>query len=119
LQEEVYIADTGRNRVLLIKLPTDNPEATWNGMKQKLLTADIPGAMNYFSVLAQDDYRAEYNSLGAASLVEIVSQIPAISPIFVEAETAQYRFDQIIDGVTLTFPISFVKENGIWKILAY
>jgi hypothetical protein len=46
-------------------------------------------------------------------------EIPAISPAFIEGDNAQYYFQQPIDGVTITFPIEFVRENGIWKILEY
>jgi hypothetical protein len=42
-----------------------------------------------------------------------------LTPVVIESDTAQYRFDQVIDGITITFPVEFVKENGIWKILEY
>ena len=32
---------------------------------------------------------------------------------------AQYVFDQMIQGFTISFPIKFVKENGVWKIVEY
>ena len=37
----------------------------------------------------------------------------------IEAETAQYYFEDLIGGETITFPVEFVKENGIWKILEF
>jgi hypothetical protein len=39
-----------------------------------------------------------------------MSQIPAITPVVIGNDTAQYRFDQLIQGVTITFPIEFIKE---------
>jgi hypothetical protein len=48
--------------------------------------------------------------LGTDDLVQIMSQIPAITPVVIGNDTAQYRFDQLIQGVTITFPIEFIKE---------
>ena len=28
-------------------------------------------------------------------------------------------YDKVIEGITITFPVEFVKENGTWKILEY
>jgi hypothetical protein len=119
LQEKLYIADTGNNRVILITLPADSPEAVWNAMKQRLLAGDIQGAIQYFSSISADSYRQEFLSIGPTDLISLVSQIPAVVPVFIEDEAAQYRFDRVIQGITLTFPIDFIKENGTWRILEY
>jgi DNA-binding beta-propeller fold protein YncE len=119
LQEKLYVADTGNNRVLLVQLPADTPEAVWSAMKQRLLAGDIAGAIPYFAADAAEDYRQLYLAFSASELTSMISQIPAISPIFIEGDKAQYYFQQPIGGVTITFPIDFVKENGTWKILEY
>jgi hypothetical protein len=119
LQEKLCIADTGNNRVLLVQLPVDTPEAVWSAMKQRLLAGDIAGAIPYFASNAAEDYRQLYLTFSASDLTTMISQIPAISPIFIEGDEAQYYFQQPIDGVTITFPIDFVKENGTWKVLEY
>ena len=119
LLEKLYIADTGNNRVLLVQLPADTPEGVWNAMKQRLLAGDIAGAIPYFASSAGEDYRQLYLTFSASELNSLISQIPAISPIFIEGDKAQYYFQQPVAGVTITFPIDFVKENGLWKILEY
>ena len=49
----------------------------------------------------------------------VISQIGTITPVFIGSIDAQYRFDQVIQGITITFPIDFVLENGTWKILEF
>jgi hypothetical protein len=119
LQEKLYIADTGNNRVLLVQLSSDTPEAVWNAMKQRLVAGDIAGAIPYFASIVAEDYRQTYLSIGATELAPVMSQIPPMAPIFIEGDKAQYYFQQPIDGVMITFPIDFVKENGVWKIMEY
>ena len=119
LQEKVYIADTGNNRVLLASLPGDDPTATWGGMIGHLSSGDIDGAIAYFSATTADSYRESFLGSGSTEAASDAAQIPAIVPVFIEAQAAQYSFDMIIGGITVTFPISFVKENGTWKVLDY
>jgi hypothetical protein len=119
LEEKVYIADTGNNRVILVRLPAENPEAVWTSMKGRLLAGDIEGAIPYFSEFSADKYRKVFLSIGTTELVPMMSQIPAISPIFIRNANAQYIFDQVVQGFTISFPIEFIKENGTWKILQY
>ena len=97
LQEKLYIADTGNNRVLLVQLPADTPEAVWSAMKQRLLAGDVAGAMPYFAANAAEDYRQLYLTFSASELNSMISQIPAISPIFIEGDEAQYYFQQPIE----------------------
>jgi hypothetical protein len=120
LEERVYIADTGNNRVILVRLPLDTPEAVWNAMNDRLLNhQDISGAVSYFASSSAEKHRQAFLLLGIANLSPIMSQVPAISPVSIESDTAQYRFDRVIQGQTITFPIEFVKENGVWRILEY
>lgn len=118
-EEKLYIADTGNNRVILVKFPIDNPEPIWEAMKQHLLKGDITGALPYFASSEADKYREAYTAIGTNELVKMISEIPAISPVSIEREEAEYYFQQTVDGVLLTFPIHFVKENGRWKIREY
>ena len=119
LEEKIYIADTGNNRVLLVKLPMDNPETVWKAMKEHLLKGDIDGAVSYFASTEADKYRQAYSAIGTNNLIKTISEIPPISPISIERDKAQYYFKQPVDGVEITFPIEFVKENGKWKIMEY
>ena len=122
LEERMYVADTGNNRVLLVKLPaspSNDPATVWTLMTQRLLAADIPGAIPYFSGVSADKYREAFLSIGTTDLAQVISQIGTITPVFIGGSDAQYRFDQLIQGITITFPINFVLENGTWKILEF
>jgi hypothetical protein len=116
LTEKLYIADTGNNRILLVHLPAESPEGVWNAMKQRLLAGDIEGALLYFAEEARDQYRDAFYGIGSQQLLPMISQVPAILPVVIAYDIAQYRFDRVIDGVTFTFPIEFTMEDGVWKI---
>ncbi len=119
LEEKFYIADTGNNRVLLVKLPLDNPEVVWENMKARLAVGDIPGALSYFSIASKDQYRETFLSLSKAELISDAKNIGTIKPVSIESDKAQYCFENVVDGHKITFPIEFTKENGQWKILEY
>jgi hypothetical protein len=117
--EKIYIADTGNNRVVLASLPEDSPLAIWNVMKQHLLAGDIAGALPYFASVSVEKYRYSFLSISAADLIPMITSIPAITPVFIEGDTAQYRFERMIQGVTITFPVLFSRENGLWKVVEF
>jgi hypothetical protein len=119
LEEKIYIADTGNNRVILVRLPMDNPEAVWKAMNEHLLKGDIEGASSYFVSSEAEKYREAHIAIGTNDLIKQISEIPAIKPVYIERDKAQYYFDQSVQGVMLTFPIEFVRENGKWKIMEY
>jgi hypothetical protein len=119
VNEQIYIADTGNNRVLLATLPLDDATPVWNSMKQTLLAGDVNGVSQYFSTSSTDKYRQAFLSMGQTTLSTIISQIPALSLVEIESNTAEYRFDKTIQGVIITFPVDFIKENGIWKISSF
>ncbi len=119
LEERIYIADTGNNRVLLVKLPLDTPLDVWNAMKARLLAGEIPEAIPYYSTSSAEKYRQAYLSIGTTDLIPMIQAIPPISAVAIWSESAQYRFDKSIQAQTITFPIEFMKENGIWRILEY
>jgi hypothetical protein len=45
--------------------------------------------------------------------------IPDIVPLYIKGESAEYYFEDLIDGETFAFPIEFIKENGAWKIFEF
>ena len=119
IEEKVYIADTGNDRVILVQLPTETPVAVWNAMKQHLLKGDMAAALALFSKSSQSKYYKAYLSMGPKNLNDVFSQLPPIEPVFIQGDRAQYRFEQLVQGFKTTFPIDFVKENGQWKIERY
>lgn len=121
LAEKIYIADTGNNRVIKATLSEASaPDAGWGAMRTSLINGDIAGAIPYFASASAERYREAFLSIGASDLIDIASSIPAtLIPIYIENETAQYRFEQDIVGRTLSFPVKLVKENGAWKIVEF
>jgi len=121
LTEKIYVADTGNNRVLKVTLPRNVvPDSTcWSTMKTQIAAGNINNAVACFSSVSADKYREAFLSMGTSAADSILSDIPTLSPVAIEGDTAQYRFDKVIDGVTITFPVEFVKENGQWKIMEY
>lgn len=57
--------------------------------------------------------------MGAAEMRAIADEFPSIRPVTIERDKALYRFEQIIQGHTITFPIHFLRELGAWKIDEY
>jgi len=117
--ETFYVADTGHNRVVLYTLPADDPTPAWTGMTNRIAAGDISGALSYFSVAAVDDYQQAFLSAGTASTISAISQIGTLTPVYILDDKAEYYFQQVIAGQTITFPVEFDKENGVWKILEF
>jgi sugar lactone lactonase YvrE len=118
LTEKIYIADTGNNRVLKVTLPeTAVPDSSaWDPMKTSLLAGNIEAAVSHFSIASAEDYRRSFISIGATALSAVMNK--TLTPVVINGDRAQYYFEDatIIPGETITFPVEFVKENGIWKI---
>ena len=119
LEEKLYIADTGNNRVILVKLPLDNPEAVWKDFTTRLKAGDVEGAVANFSFMAKNDYRAAYSTLSKDELQDVVKDISVIQPVYVKSQQAQYYFESMVRGQKLLFPIEFIKEWGHWKIVEF
>jgi hypothetical protein len=119
LEEKFYIADTGNNRVILVKLPSDNPEAVWKHMIARLKAGDVPGAMSDFSIASKDKYQQAYQALSKDELLSTIKDMENIKPATIESDHAQYYFESVVQGQKLTFPVEFDREFGKWKIMEY
>ena len=119
VDEKVWVADTGNNRVILLKLPASNPEIGWSSMKQQIASDNLEGALAFFSESSKNRYRNSFTLIGLTALKPVIDQIPSLTPVFIDRETAEYRFQEEVDNFTLTFSVKFVWENGAWKILEY
>jgi hypothetical protein len=108
------------NNVQTIPLAeTNSPEYVWNTMKSCLTTNNIQGAVSCFSVASKDDYQQALSSLSKAELASYVKKLGTIKKASMEDDKAQYYFENVIDGKTITFPVEFDKENGVWKIMEF
>jgi hypothetical protein len=119
LEERIYIADTGNNRVILVKLPLDNPEAVWKHMITLLKAGDVQGAVSDFSIASKDRYQKSYQTLPREELLSTVKDMETIKPVYIESERAEYYFESVVAGKTITFPVEFDKEFGQWKIMEF
>jgi len=114
-----YVADTANNRVILCTAPSEDAsamQAVWNHMVARVAAGDISGAISDFSVASADDYQQSFLTIGATSVAAAIGQVGTLTPVFVNADTAEFYFDQVVDGQTITFPVEFTKENSLWKI---
>lgn len=121
--ELFYVADTGHDRVVLCNAPGDSPDviqAVWNSMVNRVAAGDTTGAVQYFSSLSVDRYQQAFLAIGMSDLIPAINQIGTLTPDYIGSDnTAEYYFEQTIDGQTVTFPVEFVKENGVWKIMEF
>jgi hypothetical protein len=118
LAEKIYIADTGNGRVLKASLPeAATPDAVWNAMKTTLLNGNIDQAASYFSHRSAEIYRRSFAGMGSTAIASVMNK--TVTPVAIDGDTAQYYFQDTIHGDTITFPVEFVRENGVWKILEF
>jgi hypothetical protein len=118
LVEKIYIADTGHGLVLKVSLPeTSTPDAVWNAMKTSLLNGDLSDAAKHFSQTTAEQYLQAFTAMGSTLISSTMNK--TLSAATIDGDTAQYYFDDVIGGQTITFPVEFVKENGVWKILEF
>ncbi len=117
--EIFYVADTGNNRVLLCRIASDDPTQSWGNMTNRIAAGDISGAISSFCSDSSEGYRQAFLDIGTANAISDVNQIGPLTPVFIKNDTAEYYFEQTIDGHLLLFPVEFVKENGVWKILEF
>jgi len=117
--ETFYVADTGNNRIVLCTVAGDDPTPVWTNMTAHVSSGDFYGAMLYFSSLSADKYQQAFLSAGTADTISAISQIGTLTPVYVQGDKAEYYFQQVINGQTITFTVEFVKENGVWKIMEF
>jgi Resolvase, N terminal domain/NHL repeat len=117
--EMFYVADTGNNRVVLCDAPNSDLNAVqivWNNMVTHVTSGDINGALSFFSVASQDEYRQDFLSVGTGNTISAINQIGTLAPSYIGDFNAEFYFTNTIDGQLITFPVEFDKENGVWKI---
>jgi len=114
-----YVADKGNNRVVLYAVDAGNPIPAWTNMVALAATGDFSGAVCNFSVASMDQYRRAFLTAGTTNAVAALNDIGTLIPVFIMDNAAQFYFEQVIAGQTITFPVEFVKENGVWKIVEF
>jgi hypothetical protein len=119
LQESLYVADTGNNRIVKITIPPVDPVPEWTGMRQNLISGNTEAALGFFSPATVDSYRSLITSIPQTQLGQYMTEVAGLVPVYINRDEALYRFQNTLDGQDFRFVISFVKENGKWKILNF
>ena len=114
-----YVADTGNNQVVLYKLVGDDPTPVWSNMASNIMAGNISAAAASFASDTAEGYLQAFLSIGSSNVTADINAIGTLTPVFVKNDMAEYYFEQTIDGQLLLFPVEFVKENGVWKILEF
>lgn len=117
--EMFYILRQSDNTVKLYQIAPENPLPVWNSMTNRIFAADVSGAALNFSIVSANQYQQAFLSSGTANAISAIGQIGQLMPVSIRNDTAEYYFEQTVAGQTVTFPVKFVKENGIWKILEF
>lgn len=113
----LYVADTGNNEVVLLKVaPDDTPMTVWQQMQARMAALDIEGAIACFSTPAKASHRDFFRSLGAQKSAETVAGAGLLSPVIIGQEDAEYSIDETINGRVISIPAYFARENARWKI---
>jgi hypothetical protein len=117
--EMFYVADPGNNQVLLYQIPTDDPTPAWTNMTTHIAAGDIAGAVSSFCSDTATNYEQAFISIGTSDLASDISEMGTLTPVFIRNDAAEYYFEKDIEGHTILFPVEFMKENGVWKIISF
>jgi hypothetical protein len=94
----------------------------WEGIKTKISAMNIEGAVAFLPNRYQDDYRQIFGSLG--SRLPVLSQdLPTIELVYAGSDHAKcrlFRTETVLGQQKVVgYPVYFVKENGVWKLLNF
>lgn len=113
--EFVYVADTANNQVLLYRMPVDDPTPAWSNLVSHASSGDLSGAVASFAHDSAQQYLQAFLSVGTARTISDINDIGTLTPVFIKNDTAEYYFEQTINGQLTLFPVEFVKESGSWN----
>ncbi|MDH4266320.1 MAG: Ig-like domain-containing protein [Deltaproteobacteria bacterium] len=91
----------------------------WEGVKGKLLSADIEGALAFFDESAKPAYRELFNTLSSL-LPIIVQEMSDIQLNEYASNAVIYDIRTIRDGIEYSFHLLFTQDSGgIWRISSF
>ena len=97
--------------------------AKWEGMKQRLASQDIEGAVSYFSEEKRELYSEVFTAL-YQKLPVIVQEMRDIQMVYLEDNAAKYRIrrEEFHAGqiVNITYDICFIRDrDGLWRVYTF
>ncbi len=119
LEDRIYIADTGNNQIQKFLLPKPSPEPVWTNARANLIAGNLEAGLANFALGSAAKHRSLFLELGPALLTQWMNEIGPLTPVYIDSEFSQYRFVIMDNGVPITFLVTFVKENGQWKIVEF
>ena len=120
INERVYIADRGHGRIVIVTIPKFLPDPMWtSNVKPNLISGNTEAALNDFSATTVDAYRKEFANIGSTFVSQYVGEIGNLTPAYIDSDEAIYSFTSTMDNTLFTFFVTFVRENGQWKIRTF
>jgi hypothetical protein len=97
-------------------------QGKWEGIKTKFSSIDVEGAVSYLASFKQARYREIFSGFGPR-LPVLGADMPAVKLAYATEERAKCVLirQEIVVGEqqTVAYPVYYIKENGVWKLLKY
>lgn len=91
----------------------------WEGMRGKLATGDVEGAVGYFADGSKERYQGIFTAL-KDKISNIAGEMREIQLIYLKNNIAKYRIRRLENAGEITYYIYFeLDKNGLWKIKEY
>lgn len=91
----------------------------WGGMKNKLLSGDVEGALVFFEESAKPAYRELFNTLSSL-LPVIVQEMSDVQLNAYASNAVIYDIRTIREGIEYSFQLLFTQDSGgIWRISSF
>jgi hypothetical protein len=91
--------------------------AVWEAAKSELASGDVDGALEYFSMYTRVAYKLQFEVYASqGTLAKAASEMGHIQTLLVTGDTAVAGVRTLKFSMNVSYTMSFVKENGVWKI---
>jgi hypothetical protein len=116
----VYVADTGNNRVLKLRVepddPNNRPTAKFSQFTSALDANDLNGALACFTNDAAERYGVVLEQL-QSQFPQMAADVVDLVPVSRDSATAVYDVLRYEDGQLYGYPVVFKRDqSGTWKI---
>jgi hypothetical protein len=94
----------------------NSPLAVWSAFGSAIAAQDIESAASHLAAPRSDALKEFLIDLGPVEAAKITTDLAAPSEVVTFSEVAQYQITIMTSFGESTFPINFLKEDGLWKI---